>query len=94
MIDEQEYGGYEAIFYKTDIRRRHSSNFIRSFDRLMEMARNCDHPNGIIADSLSQTAHGLLYNRMRQFLPKDMKVDCPEIDSTDYEQILKHMREV
>ncbi len=92
LIDQEEFGGYATMFYKTEIRRRHSSNLIRTFDRLMDMARNCDHPNGIIADSLTQTAHGLLYTRMRQHLPEDLEVECPEIDSSDYEQVLAQTR--
>ena len=69
LLDAEDFGGYEALFYKTDIRRRHTRNFIRTFDRLMEMAKNCDSESGIIADSLAKTAHGLLYTRMMEHQP-------------------------
>ncbi len=69
LLDAEDFGGYEALFYKTDIRRRHTRNFIRTFDRLMAMAKNCDSDSGIIADSLEKTAHGLLYSRMMEHQP-------------------------
>lgn len=90
LFDAEKYGGYGALFYGTDIRRRHTSNFMRTFDRLMEMAKNCDSVNGIIADSLAQTAHGLLYNRMREHQPDELKVECAPVDTADYEKVLKH----
>ncbi len=69
LLDAEEFGGYESLFYKTEIRRRHTRNYVSTFDRLMAMAENCDSANGIIANSLAQTAHGLLYNRMREHRP-------------------------
>jgi len=92
LLDAEDYGGYEALFYKTEIRRRHTRNFIRTFDRLMVMAENCDHENGIIADSLAQTAHGLLYNRMREHQPEELKEKCTPVDTADYEQVLERTR--
>ena len=89
LADDETFGGYQALFYKTEIRRRHTKNFIHTFDRLMVMAKNCDTHNGIIADSLAQTAHGLLYNRMREHRPDDLIVECAPIDTTDYEQVLE-----
>lgn len=64
-----------------------------TFDRLMLMAKNCDSENGIIADTLAQTGHGLLYNRMRDHRPEDMQVECPEVDTADYEKVLEFTRE-
>lgn len=93
LLDPDKYGGYEALFYKTDIRRRHTKNFMTTFDRLMQMARNCDHENGIISDSLAQTAHGLLYRRMRDSRPDDMDIECDDVDTADYEQVLEHTRD-
>ncbi len=92
LMNAEEYGGYEAVFNRTEIRRRHTRHFIHTFDRLMDMARNCDHANGIIADSMSQTAHGLLYNRIREHLPKDLAADCSEIDASNYEEVLDFTR--
>ena len=93
LLDPEKLGGYEALFYKTDIRRRHTKNFMTTFDRLMVMARNCDSDNGIIADTMAQTAHGLLYRRMRDNRPADMQVECADVDTADYEKILEHTRE-
>ena len=93
LLDAEDYGGYEELFYKTEIRRRHTRNFIRTFDRLMVMARNCDHENGIIADSLAQTAHGLLYNRMREHRPEELREECTPVDTADYEQVLERTRD-
>jgi hypothetical protein len=90
QLDEDEYGGYEALFYKTEIRRRHTKNFMRTFDRLMAMARNCDSENGIITDSLAQTAHGLVYNHMRDCQPDELKEEFAPVDTADYENVLEH----
>jgi DNA-binding XRE family transcriptional regulator len=93
LMDTDEYGGYEALFYETEIRRRHTRNFMTTFDRLMLMARNCDSENGIITDSLAQTAHGLLYNQMRDNQPEGMDVECAEVDTADYVEILERSRD-
>ena len=93
LLDPEKFGGYEALFYKTEIRRRHTKNFMTTIDRLMVMARNCDSDNGIIADTMAQTAHGLLYRRMRDNRPADMQVECADVDTADYEKILEHTRE-
>jgi hypothetical protein len=93
LFDAEEFGGYEELFYKTEIRRRHTRNFIGTFDRLMVMAKNCDSVNGIIADSLAQTAHGLLYNRMSEHQPAELKMDCAAVDTADYEEVLEQTRD-
>jgi hypothetical protein len=90
MFDADKFGGYQDLFYKTEIRRRHTKNFIKTFDRLMSMARNCDSDNGIIADSLAQTAHGLLYNRMTEYQPQDLKDARDPVDTADYEEVFEH----
>ena len=59
----------------------------------MVMARNCDHENGIIADSLAQTAHGLLYNRMREHQPDELREECTQVDTADYEEVLERTRD-
>jgi len=53
------------------------------------MAKNCDSSNGIIADTLSQTAHGLIYNRMRDALPEQLRKECAPVDTADYEKVLE-----
>jgi hypothetical protein len=58
----------EEMFYGTDIRARHTHNYMRTFERLCRLAQNCD-VEGIIEDSLMQNAFGLLYVRMRKTNP-------------------------
>lgn len=55
--------GLEEMFYGTEIRSRHTRNYMRTFERLCRLARNCD-VDGIIEDALMQSALGLLYRRM------------------------------
>jgi len=93
LLDADDYGGWESLLYKTEIRRRHTKNFVRTFDRLMEMAKDCDADNGIIADSLAQTAHGLLYNRMIEHRPDESQTQSTSVDTADYEKILERTRD-
>jgi hypothetical protein len=67
--DLLEEGGLPELFYGTEIRRKHCRNFRRTYDRLLKLAENCD-VDGIIVDSLKQTAFGLLYQRMGKYLPR------------------------
>lgn len=67
------------MFYGTEIRTRHSENYLRTFERLCRLARNCD-VDGIIEDSLMQNAFGLLYRRMRKTNPADSGVCEPSGD--------------
>jgi hypothetical protein len=59
----------ENLFYGTDVRSKHTGNFMRTFERLCRLAQNCD-VGGIIEDSLMQNAFGLLYRRMRKCAPE------------------------
>ena len=93
LLNAEDYGGYKELFYKTEIRRRHTKNYVRTFDRLMAMAKECDADNGIIADSLAQTAHGLLYNRMMANRPDTLDVECTPVDTADFEKILENTRD-
>ena len=68
-MDFLEEGGLPELMYGTEIRTKHSSNFIRTFERLRRLARNCD-VDGIIEDSLMQNAFGLLYRRMQDHQPQ------------------------
>ena len=74
-----EEGGLPELLYATDIRRKHSRNFIRTYDRLRRLARNCD-VDGIIEDSLMHNAFGLLYLRMLEHKPE---IDPDEKTNTD-----------
>ena len=62
-------GDLEDLFYGTDVRSKHTVNFMRTFERLCRLAQNCD-VDGIIEDSLMQNAFGLLYRRMRKCSPE------------------------
>jgi hypothetical protein len=68
--DFLEEGGIEELLYGTEVRTRHSRNFVRTFERLRGLAQNCD-VDGIIEDSLMQSAFGLLYVRMIDHLPPE-----------------------
>lgn len=67
-MDFLEEGGLQSLFYDTDIRRRHTRNFRRTFERLVELAEGCD-VGGIIVDALHQSAFGLIYQRSSEYLP-------------------------
>lgn len=56
------------LFFGTDIRSRHTAHFMQTFDRLRQLARNCD-VDGIIESSLTQNSFGLLYRLMRDNRP-------------------------
>jgi hypothetical protein len=58
--DEQDM--YELL-YGTEIRARHSNNFICQFGRLIENAKACD-PDGMLLDAICDSAHGRLYEIM------------------------------
>jgi hypothetical protein len=67
--DFLDQGGLPELFYGTEVRLRHCDNYIRTYERLRKLAQNCDI-DGIIEDSLMQSALGLLYLRMVQIHPK------------------------
>jgi len=62
------------LFYGTGLRTRHSDNYMRTFERLCRLAKNCD-VDGIIEDSLMQNAFGLLYRRMHKARPGQPPTD-------------------
>jgi hypothetical protein len=64
-----EEGGIGSLLYDTEIRRRHTRNYRRTYERLRELARGCD-VDGIIVDSLNQSGFGLLYRRMIEYTPE------------------------
>jgi len=59
---------FSELFYGTEIRRRHTENFLVGYDRLIALAKGCDTDN-IILDTLIYSAHGLLNIRMRELHP-------------------------
>lgn len=75
------------LFYGTELRHRHTENFLVGYDRLIELAKGCDTDN-IILDSLIYSAHGLLNIRMRELHP-DIKFES--ISGTDTAAYLERM---
>lgn len=57
--DEYAY----KLFWGTEVRTRHSNNFIFSFERLLDAAAECD-TNGMIRDAVAGGGHGYVYKRM------------------------------
>lgn len=76
------------LFYGTEIRKRHSDNFIVGFDRILKLARECDM-NNIITDSLIYSAHGLLNIRMRNMHPTIKFEPIVSTNSQEYLQSIE-----
>ena len=53
------------LFYGTEIRARHTNNFIFSYERLLRRAAEVDTEN-MIRDALSASGHGFLYRIMKR----------------------------
>lgn len=83
LEDEQ----MKELFFGTDIRKRHSENFIVGFDRILKLAKECDMDN-IITDSLLYSAHGLLNIRMRNMHPT---IKFAAIISTNSQEYLQRI---
>lgn len=66
----------DELFYGTELRARHTRNFMRTYERLCRLAQNCD-VDRIIEDALMQNAFGLLYRRMRDNQPTAGGQDTP-----------------
>ena len=78
---------FADLFYGSEIRRRHTDNFLVGFDRLVKLARGCDSDN-IILDSLIYSGHGLLSQRMRELHPE---VRFAPLSGTDTQTYLKQV---
>jgi hypothetical protein len=52
-----------ALFWSTPIRTRHTENFIRIFDRMIERARDCD-VDGLLVETLLGSTHGQIHTLM------------------------------
>ncbi len=53
------------LFYATEVRARHTNNFIFTFERMMRRAAEVD-TDSLITDALSASAHGFLYRVMKR----------------------------
>jgi len=69
-MEYMDEGGIGSLLYDTEIRRRHTLNFRRTFERLLALGGGCD-VDGIIVDSMKQSAFGLLYEQMSAYMPGD-----------------------
>lgn len=52
------------LFYGTPIRSRHTNHFILAFERLLKRSAEVD-PDGLLADALTASGHGLLHRVMK-----------------------------
>lgn len=55
------------LLFGTEIRDRHSRNFMRQFRRLIDQADKCDS-QGMLSEAVRTSAHGLLYNLMEEHI--------------------------
>ncbi len=74
-MEFMEEGGISTLLYDTEIRRRHTRNFRRTFERLLELGKGCD-VDGIIVDSMKQSAFGLLYEKTTEYMPGDFGLEA------------------
>ena len=59
--EEEQFG----LFYETEIRARHTNNFIFTFERLLRRAGAVDSEN-MIQDALANSGHGFLYRILKR----------------------------
>ena len=78
-MEYMDEGGIGSLLYDTEIRGRHTRNFRRTFERLLALGRGCD-VDGIIVDSMKQSAFGLLYEQMSAYMPGDF--DAADAEGT------------
>ena len=65
VLNEEDEAEEFALFYGTDIRARHTNNFIFTFERMLRRAEAVDMEN-MIQDSLRASGHGFLYRVMKR----------------------------
>jgi hypothetical protein len=59
--EEDQFG----LFYETEVRARHTNNFIFTFERLLRRAGAVDSEN-MIQDALANSGHGFLYRILKR----------------------------
>ena len=64
-LQEPDPGRQFDLFYGTEVRARHTNNFIYTCERLLERAREVDRDD-ILRDALMASGHGFVYRLMRQ----------------------------
>jgi hypothetical protein len=76
------------LIYGTEIRRRHTENFIFNFERLVAGADECD-TNGMIRDAILGSAHGFIYQRIidiRNAPPMGFEIGVYDFDPDSIEE--------
>lgn len=71
-IDEPEQA--KEIFFGTEIRTRHSENFVKTFSKLLDAARGVDQDDMVVNALLYGSASGMLYRIIRALQGKE-KID-------------------
>ena len=64
-ISATEEDARTRLFYGTEVRARHTNNFIFTFERLMKRVHDVD-PDGMLRDAFGASAHGLIYRIMKE----------------------------
>ena len=63
--------GLQEIFFSTDIRTRHSTNFVMTFKKLLSSAEAVDHDDMVVNALLYGSPSGMLYRIIRHLQGKD-----------------------
>ena len=64
-LEEEDPKVQFDLFYGTEIRARHTNNFIFAYERMIRRAAEVDSEN-LVQDALSTSAHGFLYRIMKR----------------------------
>ena len=59
-------GGAQEVFFGTEIRTRHSTNFVQIFSKLLRAAQAVDHDDMVSDALLTGSSAGMLYRVIRQ----------------------------
>lgn len=63
LLNSSDEADMQTLLFGTEIRAKHTNNFIRQYSRLIDGAAECD-PDGMLTDAIQGSAHGLLYTIM------------------------------
>ncbi len=71
VLYNDQPGGLQDIFFGTEIRQRHSTNFVETFKKLLSSAEAVDHDDMVVNALLYGSPSGLLYRIIRHLQGKD-----------------------
>lgn len=71
VLYNEQPEGLQEIFFGTDIRERHSINFVETFKKLLKSAEAVDHDDMVVSALLYGSPSGLLYRIIRHLQGKD-----------------------